>query len=131
MNTAAHRLKGLGYLLTLLTLLIGIPTALYLFQGNPLAPLAELTSFNALKELLLTQDDGTLFITALTLLGWSAWATFAYTTIIEIVAAARGARPEKSKDSNSSNDPPPPSSAVHSCSSQPAPPPHHPSPTWQ
>ncbi|QSE87151.1 LysM peptidoglycan-binding domain-containing protein (plasmid) [Rhodococcus pseudokoreensis] len=97
MNTAAHRLKGLGYLLTLLTLLIGIPTALYLFQGNPLAPLAELTSFNALKELLLTQDDGTLFITALTLLGWSAWATFAYTTIIEIVAAARGARPREIK----------------------------------
>lgn len=97
MTSTARRVKGLGYLGLLLALFAGIPSVLYLFQGNPFAPLTELTTAGGIHDLLFTQDDGTLFLSALTLVGWAAWATFAYSIAVEVVAAARGARPRAIK----------------------------------
>lgn len=96
MNVAAARLKGLLYLITLLALAAGIPFALYTFAGNPLAGVTSLT-FDAIKEALTTQDDGTLFLSALTIIGWIAWATFAYSIIIELAAALRGVKVRRIK----------------------------------
>ncbi|MFM9261770.1 LysM peptidoglycan-binding domain-containing protein [Rhodococcus sp. 5A-K4] len=96
MNVAAARLKGLLYLITLLALTAGIPFALYTFAGNPLAGVTSLT-FDAIKEALTTQDDGTLFLSALTIIGWIAWATFAYSIIIELAAALRGVKVRRIK----------------------------------
>jgi LysM repeat protein/DNA-binding SARP family transcriptional activator len=95
-NVAAARLKGLLYLITLLALTAGIPFALYTFAGNPLAGVTSLT-FDAIKEALTTQDDGTLFLSALTIIGWIAWATFAYSIIIELAAALRGVKVRRIK----------------------------------
>ncbi|KPH21374.1 hypothetical protein AN948_01980 [Rhodococcus sp. ADH] len=96
MNVAAARLKGLLYLITLLALTAGIPFALYTFAGNPLAGVTSLT-FDTIKEALTTQDDGTLFLSALTIIGWIAWATFAYSIIIELAAAVRGVKVRRIK----------------------------------
>lgn len=96
MNVAAARLKGLLYLITLLALTAGIPFALYIFAGNPLAGVTSLT-FDAIKEALTTQDDGTLFLSALTIIGWIAWATFAYSIIVELAAALRGVKVRRIK----------------------------------
>lgn len=96
MNVAAARIKGLLYLITLLALTAGIPFALYTFAGNPLAGVTSLT-FDAIKEALTTQDDGTLFLSALTIIGWIAWATFAYSIIIELAAALRGVKVRRIK----------------------------------
>ncbi|MCC4306083.1 MAG: LysM peptidoglycan-binding domain-containing protein [Rhodococcus sp.] len=96
MNVAAARLKGLLYLIALLALTAGIPFALYTFAGNPLAGVTSLT-FDAIKEALTTQDDGTLFLSALTIIGWIAWATFAYSIIIELAAALRGVKVRRIK----------------------------------
>ncbi|MBP1054086.1 LysM peptidoglycan-binding domain-containing protein [Rhodococcus qingshengii] len=96
MNVAAARLKGLLYLIALLALTAGIPFALYTFAGNPLAGITSLT-LDTVKEALTTQDDGTLFLSALTIIGWIAWATFTYSIIIELAAALRGVKVRRIK----------------------------------
>ncbi|EQM30019.1 LysM peptidoglycan-binding domain-containing protein [Rhodococcus qingshengii] len=96
MNVAAARLKGLLYLIALLALTAGIPFALYTFAGNPLAGITSLT-FDTVKEALTTQDDGTLFLSALTIIGWIAWGTFTYSIIIELAAALRGVKVRRIK----------------------------------
>lgn len=95
MNATTARIKGLLYLLALLILTIGIPFALYAFAGNPLAFLSDLNTFDELTSAVITQDDGTLFLAVLTLVGWIAWATFTFSIAVELFAALRGVRPQK------------------------------------
>ncbi|MFE7077063.1 hypothetical protein ACFU96_43955 [Streptomyces sp. NPDC057620] len=66
----------------LLALLAAVPYVLLLFDTQP-------TDWSGNPTVLLRPDDGTLLLTACTCIGWAAWATFAYTVILEIVAVAR------------------------------------------
>ena len=79
------RLRGLAALLALLLLVAGVPAAL-LWLGGEL-PL----DLSLLKvEALMRPDDGRLLILVLYAIGWLAWATFAASVSVEIVAVARG-----------------------------------------
>ncbi|MFJ2008023.1 LysM peptidoglycan-binding domain-containing protein [Streptomyces chartreusis] len=75
-------LRALTGLALLLTLVGGVPLALLAFGHQP----AELSGG---LNLLLEQDDGTLWLVALTCIGWAAWAAFAFSVVVEIVAVAR------------------------------------------
>lgn len=81
-------LRGLGALALLLALLIGIPVALIALGGNPLPEL------DALRQALTGVDYGgrVLMGTILPLIGWAAWASFAVSVVIELVAQARNVR---------------------------------------
>ena len=81
-------LRGLGALALLLALLIGIPVALIALGGNPLPEL------DALRQALTGVDYGgrVLMGTILPLIGWAAWASFALSVVIELIAQARNVR---------------------------------------
>lgn len=83
------RLRGLLALLVMLALLVGIPLALYALRGNPLpdtgAGLSEL-----LDRLTAPDEDGSLFLGALTWIGWLAWASLALSVVLEAVSQVRG-----------------------------------------
>lgn len=72
--------RGLLAVAVLLALLVGIPVALWVFAGNPLTRAAAAATHLAFG------DDGTVFIAALTLLGWGSWATFAGSVLAEVAA---------------------------------------------
>ncbi|MDX2765246.1 LysM peptidoglycan-binding domain-containing protein, partial [Streptomyces europaeiscabiei] len=89
----AHRtpkpLRTVGVLLRALT---GLVLLIALVGGVPLALLAlghQPTELSGGLNLLLEQDDGTLWLVALTLIGWVAWAAFTFSVVVEIVAVAR------------------------------------------
>ena len=83
------RLRGLAALLLMLALLIGIPVALHALRGNPLPdPGTDLPGL--LDRLTAPDTDGSLFLGALTWLGWLAWASFALSLLLETVAQLRG-----------------------------------------
>ena len=83
------RLRGLAALLVMLALLIGIPVALHALRGNPLPDTG--TDLPALLDRLTAPDtDGSLFLGALTWLGWLAWASFAVSVLLETIAQVRG-----------------------------------------
>ncbi|GAB4590064.1 LysM peptidoglycan-binding domain-containing protein [Nocardia sp. IFM 10818] len=93
MNTWAkgtrRRLVGVGNLLMLLTLLAGVPVALWLLRGNPLP--AALPSLDSVKTALLQPDtDASLFLGAVTWAGWLAWAWFALSVAVEVTGLIRG-----------------------------------------
>ncbi|WP_432091457.1 LysM peptidoglycan-binding domain-containing protein [Streptomyces sp. NRRL F-5630] len=83
LRTAFAVLRALLGLVVLLALLAGIPVALVAVGHPP----SELT--NRGLDVLTQQDDGTLFLTVLTLLGWAAWAALALSTLIEAIALVR------------------------------------------
>ena len=78
--------KSLSAALLLIILVAGIPAALIMLAGNPLPPL------EVLQGMLSQPDYGgkLLFGTFFPLVAWAAWATFAFSIIIEIPAAFRG-----------------------------------------
>lgn len=78
--------KSLSAALLLIILVAGIPAALIMLAGNPLPPL------EVLQGMLSQPDYGgkLLFGTFFPLVAWAAWATFAFSIIIEIPAALRG-----------------------------------------
>lgn len=84
--TPLHAVGALLRALTGLTLLIalvgGAPLALLAFGHQP-------TELSGGLNLLLKQDDGTLWLVALTCIGWAAWAAFAFSVVVEFVAVAR------------------------------------------
>ena len=83
------RLQGLLALLVTLALLVAIPVTLVVLRGNPLAGVGG--DWSALLDRLTAPDqDGSLFLAALTWLGWLAWASFALTVLVEAVAQLRG-----------------------------------------
>lgn len=84
-------LTGLTALLALLALLFGAPVALALLGGNPLPD--TLPSRTQISDALTRPDDsGTLFIAAVTMVGWIAWVAFTVPVIVEVVSRVRGIR---------------------------------------
>ncbi|MEU0389223.1 LysM peptidoglycan-binding domain-containing protein [Streptomyces chartreusis] len=75
-------LRALTGLVLLLALVGGVPLALLTFGHQP-------TELSGGLNLLLEQDDGTLWLVALTCIGWVAWAAFAFSVVVEIIAVAR------------------------------------------
>lgn len=84
-----ERLRGLLALLVTTALVVDIPVALYALRGNPLPDTG--TDLSALADRLTAPDtDGSLFLGALTWIGWIAWASLAFTVLVEVVAQLRG-----------------------------------------
>lgn len=84
-STAGTVIRGLAAMTAILFILVAIPAALLAFGSNPLAG-----GGADLWGRLFRQDDGTLLISALTVAGWIAWATFAASILLEIPARMRG-----------------------------------------
>ncbi|MEU3282060.1 hypothetical protein [Streptomyces antibioticus] len=82
LRTAAVLLRVLTGLVLLIALVGGVPLALLSFGHQP-------TQLSGGLNLLLEQDDGTLWLTALTCIGWAAWAAFTFSVAVEVVAVAR------------------------------------------
>ncbi|MFF7764163.1 LysM peptidoglycan-binding domain-containing protein [Streptomyces griseorubiginosus] len=82
LRAAGALLRALTGLVLLIALVGGVPLALLAFGHQP----AELSDG---LSLLLEQDDGTLWLVVLTCIGWAAWAAFAFSVLVEIVAVAR------------------------------------------
>ncbi|MFD0287651.1 LysM peptidoglycan-binding domain-containing protein [Streptomyces lutosisoli] len=74
--------RALLGLALLVMLLAGTPYVLLLVGTQP-------TDLSGGIDVLLRPDDGTLFFTAITCIGWVAWAAFAFSVVLEIVAVAR------------------------------------------
>ncbi|MGW4784854.1 LysM peptidoglycan-binding domain-containing protein, partial [Streptomyces sp. NPDC004230] len=82
LRTVRRLIRALLGLVLLAALLAGTPYALLLLG-------TQVTELTGGIEVLLRPDDGTLFFTVLTCIGWIAWAAFAWTVLLEIVAVAR------------------------------------------
>jgi LysM domain-containing protein len=82
LRTVGALVRALLGLALLGTLLVGTPYVLLLVGTQP-------TDLSGGLDVLLRPDDGTLFFTAITCIGWVAWAAFTWTVILEIVAVAR------------------------------------------
>ncbi|MFD0509316.1 hypothetical protein ACFQ0G_53410 [Streptomyces chiangmaiensis] len=82
LRTVRALVRALLGLVLLTALLVGTPYALLLFGTQP-------TELSFGIDVLLRPDDGTLFFTVLTCIGWAAWAAFTWTVLLEIVAVAR------------------------------------------
>ncbi|MFB8211104.1 LysM peptidoglycan-binding domain-containing protein [Streptomyces sp. NPDC056010] len=78
-GTVLRALLGLSLLAALV---VGVPYLLLAVGHQP----AELSGGT---ELLTQQDDGSLFLVVLTCIGWAAWAAFAFSVLVEIVAVLR------------------------------------------
>ena len=78
-------LGGLASLVVLIVLLVGIPTALVFFAGNPFP------TGDELARVLSGPDVGGVFLvgTVLPLIGWVAWASMAIAILVEIPAQVR------------------------------------------
>lgn len=86
-RTAADVVRGVGALALLTSLVVGIPVLLVLV--SPVRSLA-LPSWSGISDALTGPDDGHLFLTALAVVAWLAWAAFTVSVAVEVVAVARG-----------------------------------------
>ncbi|WP_351230091.1 LysM peptidoglycan-binding domain-containing protein [Streptomyces sp. NPDC002133] len=89
----AHRtpapLRALG---ALLRALLGLALLVALVGGVPYLLLAvghQPTELSGGLDLLMRQDDGSLFFVVLTCIGWAAWLAFTFSVLVEIVAVLR------------------------------------------
>ncbi|WP_331759919.1 LysM peptidoglycan-binding domain-containing protein [Streptomyces anulatus] len=76
----------------LLRALLGLALLLALIAGTPYLLLAvghQPTELTGGLDLLMEQDDGTLFLVVLTCLGWAGWALFTFSALVELVAVLR------------------------------------------
>ncbi len=71
----------------------GAPVLLLRVAGNPLPK--RVPSLDEITQLLMSPDNGSLFLRVLTWVGWLAWATFTISVLIEIPAALRGRRAKR------------------------------------
>jgi len=78
-------LTGFGALVVLCAVLAGGPIALLAFAGNPLPD--HLPTLAEVGTALTSRDDGQLFLRALAVVGWFGWATFAFSVLVELLAA--------------------------------------------
>ncbi len=86
-------LRGSAALITLITLVAGLPVALFLLAGNPLP--SHIPSWHEATSLLLHRDNGSVFLGAVRDLSWLAWAAFTAAAVVEVQAALRGRRPPR------------------------------------
>jgi hypothetical protein len=84
---ARQLLVGLAALLILALLVVGVPIVLAKLAPDPLP--RTVPNFTAIRHALTTRDQGQLFLRALTVVAWPAWAVFALSVLIEIPAAIR------------------------------------------
>ncbi|CAM5290132.1 membrane protein [Streptomyces spiroverticillatus] len=75
-------LRAVCGLAVLAALVGGVPYVLLAVGHQP-------TELTGGWQMLVRQDDGTLFLVVLTLIGWAAWALFALSVLVEIVAVVR------------------------------------------
>ncbi len=88
-SRVTHLFAGLLSALLLLVLIVGIPVAL-IRLGSGLLP-HHVPSWSSVRNGLLHKDaSGTLFMQALVVIGWLAWASFALSVLVEMAARVRG-----------------------------------------
>ncbi|MET9324842.1 LysM peptidoglycan-binding domain-containing protein [Streptomyces sp. NPDC003038] len=90
MSTSVRLLRALLGLAVLAALIAGIPLLLLAVGYQP-------TDFVGGWDLLTQQDDGRLFFTVLTTIGWIGWALFTLSALVEIVALFRGRKAKRIK----------------------------------
>ncbi|WP_331719629.1 LysM peptidoglycan-binding domain-containing protein [Streptomyces virginiae] len=88
MSTFVRLLRALLGLAVLAALIAGIPLVLLAVGYQP-------TEFAGGWDLLTQQDDGRLFFTVLTTIGWIGWALFTLSALVEIVALFRGRKAKR------------------------------------
>ncbi|MGP4001342.1 LysM peptidoglycan-binding domain-containing protein [Streptomyces sp. 8N706] len=82
-------LRALG---ALLRALLGLALLVALVGGVPYLLLTvghQPTELSGGFDLLMQQDDGSLFLVALTCIGWVGWAAFTFSVLVEIIAVLR------------------------------------------
>ena len=84
----AEAARGALAILALAALVLGIPAVLWAL-GLSLR-LAEGLDLSRLSSALTRPDDGSLFLLALLLIAWGAWALFSLSVVVEVVALIRG-----------------------------------------
>ncbi|MFJ3217052.1 LysM peptidoglycan-binding domain-containing protein [Kitasatospora sp. NPDC086801] len=84
----AALITALAALVTLLALLLGVP-ALLLYGTRAVAAMGEVAP-DGVGQALTGPDDGRLFLWLLVVVGWLAWACFAFSVLLEIPAQLRG-----------------------------------------
>ncbi|MCX4515951.1 LysM peptidoglycan-binding domain-containing protein [Streptomyces sp. NBC_01619] len=82
LRTVGAVLRALLGLALLVALVGGAPSLLLTVGHQP-------TELSGGLDLLMRQDDGTLFLVVLTCIGWTAWAAFTLSVAVEIVAMLR------------------------------------------
>ncbi|MFB7452972.1 LysM peptidoglycan-binding domain-containing protein [Streptomyces sp. NPDC056194] len=90
MRTPLRLLRALLGLAVLAALIAGIPLVLLAIGHQP-------TDLAGGWDLLIQQDDGRLFFTVLTTIGWVGWAAFTLSALVEIVALFRGRKAKRIK----------------------------------
>lgn len=89
----AHRIPApLRAVAALLRALLGLALLVALVGGVPYLLLRvghQPTELSGGLDLLTQQDDGSLFLVVLTCIGWVAWAAFAFSVLVELVAVLR------------------------------------------
>ncbi|MFE9481261.1 LysM peptidoglycan-binding domain-containing protein [Streptomyces spororaveus] len=90
MSTPLRLLRALFGLAVLAALIAGIPLVLLAVGYQP-------TDFAGGWDLLTQQDDGRMFFTVLTTIGWIGWALFTLSALVEIVALFRGRKAKRIK----------------------------------
>lgn len=88
-NRSPAPLRTVG---TVLRALLGLSLLAALVVGAPYLLLAvghQPTELSGGTKLLTQQDDGSLFLVVLTCIGWAAWAAFAFSVLVELVAVLR------------------------------------------
>ncbi|WP_042422248.1 LysM peptidoglycan-binding domain-containing protein [Streptacidiphilus anmyonensis] len=78
-------LKGLGALAALSALEAGVPLALLAWGTNP----HQVPTWQQTTDALTGPDNGSLFLGALTVIGWLAWALFTVQVLLELIAVLR------------------------------------------
>lgn len=88
-------ITGIFALLFLGGVIGGAPVLLLKVAGNPLPD--KVPTLEEVMLLLSSPDDGSLFLKAMALLGWLAWATFTLGVLIELPARLRGRKARRVK----------------------------------
>ncbi|MGW0809014.1 hypothetical protein [Nonomuraea sp. NPDC002799] len=88
--TMLRLVRAMAASILLLAMVVGFPILFYKIAGFPFSD--HLPSLQQLADTLRVPDDGTLFVKALELVAWGAWATFSFTVVCEVIAKVRGRR---------------------------------------